>query len=158
MIDYLRRLIKFLIYIAFFFVLLLGIIPVIIEGQSMLTSLNELLAEKRFVIMAVLLLAYSLVYPLVNFIKEKRYLNGSFSENQAYFEEAFQAHGYTKVSESGTEIVYRKKSGLMRAMYFWEDRVVLDTAENPVIMSGMRKSVRAVNRSIEQAMIKGQSL
>jgi len=156
MIDYFRRLIKILLYIAFFFVLLLGIIPALFEGQSMVSSLQELMAERRFVTIVSLLLAYSLVYPLINFVKVKRHLNGRFEENRQYFEEAFQILDYVMVSESGSKIVYRKKSKLARAMYFWEDQITINTAENPVVLSGMRKAVYRINRSIEQSMIKGQ--
>jgi len=158
MVDYLRRLIKILIWIAFFFVLLLGIIPALTKGQSMASSLQDLLAERRFLTLVILLLVYSLVYPLISFVKVKRHLNGTLDENRQYFEEAFQMLGYEMVNETGSKIVYRKKSKLTRAMYFWEDQIILDTAENPVIISGTRKSVYRINRSVEQAIFKGQPL
>lgn len=158
MIDYFRRLIKILFYIAFFFVLILGFLPAILDSQSFTSSFRDLLAERRFVTIAILLLAYALVYPLINFVKVKRHLNGSFSENRRHFEEAFQTLGYTLENETGSRIVYRKKSKLTRALYFWEDRVILDTTDNPVIISGMRKAVQRINRNIEQAMMKSEPL
>jgi len=72
------------------------------------------------------------------------------------YKRQFQILDYVMVSESGSKIVYRKKSKLARAMYFWEDQITINTAENPVVLSGMRKAVYRINRSIEQSMIKGQ--
>lgn len=158
MINYLRRLVKFLAYILFFFVLILGILPLILNGRPMTDSFGELFSEQRFIVIFFLLMAYSLVYPLINFIKIKRHLNGSFTDNRSYFEEAFQMLKYDKVNETGSQMVYRKKSMLNRAMYFWEDQVIVDISDNPVIISGMRKAVYRLNRIIEQSMMKDKPL
>lgn len=156
--DYIRRLIKILLYMLLFFVLILGVLPAILNGRPFFSSFQELLAERRSTIFVILLLVYTLVYPLISFVKVKRHLNGSFTENKSYFDEAFQLLGYILVDETGSKIVYRKKSKLTRMMYFWEDKVILETAENPVIISGMRKAVHRINRSIEHAIFKGQPL
>lgn len=158
MINYIRRLLKFLAYIVFFFVLILGILPLISSGRSMADSFGELFSEQRFIVIFILLMAYSLVYPIINFINIKRHLNGSFDDNRSYFEEAFDMLKYIKVSESGSQIVYRKKSKLNRAMYFWEDQVIVDFSDNPVIISGMRKAIYRINRFIEQSMMKDKPL
>ncbi|MBN2482406.1 MAG: hypothetical protein JXB19_11740 [Bacteroidales bacterium] len=158
MIQYVRRFIKFLLYAVFFLILLLIILPLIAEGKTVSESFQELFRQKQTIIIIALLLAYSLLYPVIGFRKVKRYINGRFDDNKVYFDEAFQGLDYIKKRESDSEIVYRKKSFPTRALYLWEDEVKLDTYDNPVIISGMRKATTRINRRIEQSMIKDQTL
>lgn len=154
MIQYIRRLFKFLVYALIFIVLILIIIPVITKERSVSETFRDLIAQKEFIIIMLLFAVYSLLYPVIGFTKMKRYINGSYEENRVFFEGAFDALGYIKIKESGQEIVYRKQSKLARASQLWEDKIVLDTTDNPVIISGMRKAVVRINRRLEQSMLK----
>ncbi len=154
MIQYIRRFVKILIYALFFVSLLLIIIPVMTGDTSISETFRELTGQKRFIIIMLLFAVYTLLYPIIGFTKMKRYINGSFDENRVFFEGAFDALNYIKIKESGQQIVYRKRSKLTRALQLWEDEIILDASDNPVIITGMRKAVIRINRLLEQSLLK----
>jgi hypothetical protein len=118
-------------------------------GQKPDFSFNEIIHEQRMIIFLVLIVAYALVYPVIAYIKVKRHLNGSFNDNREIFEKAFSTFEYIKSEESPDKIVYRKKSKFVRFIQWYEDGVVILPSENPVIISGMRKSVTRIDKMID---------
>jgi hypothetical protein len=152
--DYIRRAAKFILYLAFIFILVLFILPMISKGKMPSISFNELLNNQKFVLFFGFLLAYSLIYPAVAFTKVKRHLNGSFNENRAIFEKVFETLQYIKTDETPERTVYRRKSQFSRFIQWYEDGIVIHTNENPVIISGLRKSVVRIDRMVDQLLIK----
>jgi hypothetical protein len=152
--DYIRRTAKFIIYLAFIFVLVLFILPLISHGKMPTISFSEVLNNQKFLLFFGFLLAYSLIYPAVAFTKVKRHLNGSFAENRAVFEKVFDALQFIKTEETPERTVYRRKSQFTRFIQWYEDSVVIYTTENPVIISGLRKAVIRIDRMIDQFLIK----
>ena len=153
---YIRRLLKFVVYFLFFFFLILGILPLILNGRPISQSFNELMSQRQFIIIICLMFAYALVYPVVTFIHIKRHLNGNFEDNRRHFEKAFEQINLVKVQERDSKLIYRKRSQLARALAFWEDEVIVDVSNNPVIIAGMRKTVYRLNRTLEQLMMHDQ--
>ena len=152
--DYIRRAVKFILYIIAIFVVFLVVLPLIIDGTPMSQSFSEMLNDQRFMILMVLLLAYGFVYPLIAFNKIQRHLNGTFAENRQIFEKAFESLNYLKTEESPDKTVYRKKSQFARFSQWYEDSIVIDTNANPVTMSGMRRSLTRVDRAIDLLLTK----
>jgi hypothetical protein len=132
----------------------LVIFPKITGGKTPDITWSDFLQNQRFTIFMGLLLAYSFVYPLIAFAKIKRHLNGSFADNRAVFEKAFETLQYIKTEETPDRIVFRRKSQFARFAQWYEDSVVINLAENPVIISGMRKSVTRIDRIIDQLLIR----
>jgi hypothetical protein len=151
--DYLRRAVKFILYLVIIFVLVLVIFPLIV-GKKPNITLDEVLHNKRMITLFTFLLAYALVYPLITYVKIKRHLNGTFAENRAVFEKAFDALQYIKTEETPEKIVYRRKSKFGRFIQWNEDSIVILPVENPVIIAGMRKTVTRIDRMIDQFLIK----
>ena len=152
--DYLRRTAKFILYMAVIFFLVLVIYPYIAQGTSPAVTLKEMFQNQKFVLLLGFLLAYSLVYPLVGFTSLRRHLNGTYTDNRSVFEKAFETLNYIKTEETPDRIVYRRKSKYARFAQWYEDRVTIKPQENPVVMSGMRKSVARIDRLIDQFLIK----
>jgi len=152
--DYIRRSGKFIIYMAFIFVVVLVIFPMISRGKAPNITLSDLLHNQRFTLFFGLLLAYALVYPLITFTKIKRHLNGTFADNREVFEKAFETFQYIKTEETPDKIVYRRKSKFARFAQWYEDSIVIDLTENPLIISGMRKAVTRIDRIIDHLLIK----
>ena len=147
--DYIRRSVKFIVYIVIIFVVFLVIIPLFVEGKPATESFRKMLGDQRFIIMMALLFAYGLVYPLIAFTKIQRHLNSSFAENREVFVKAFESLNYIKESETKDKLVYRKKSHFTRFTQWYEDRIVIKTGDNPVTMSGMRKPLTRLDKSID---------
>ena len=108
--DYLRRTAKFILYMAVIFFLVLVLYPLLIEGISPAVTLREMFQNQKFMLFLAFLVAYSLIYPLVGFVKIKRHLNGTFADNRGVFEKAFETLNYIKTVDDPDRIVYRRKS------------------------------------------------
>jgi hypothetical protein len=152
--DYIRRTGKFIIYLAAIFALVLVLFPMISGGKAPSLSLSDFIHNQRFTLFFGLVLAYAFVYPLIAFVKIKRHLNGTFTDNRVVFEKAFETLQYIKTEETTDKIIYRRKSKFARFAQWYEDSIVIDTAENPVIISGMRKAVTRIDRIIDHLLIK----
>jgi hypothetical protein len=152
MTKYLFRMVKFLIIFGIIFLILVLVIPFIAFGRPFSDSLNEIITEGQAVIGLIVL--YALLYPVINFVHLKRHINGTFEDNRKFFEEAFSHLNYVKTSESGSVIVYRKNTTGRRALLYWDDEIELNIADNPVIISGLRKMANRIYRLIEQDIIK----
>ena len=148
--DYIRRAVKFILYIVIIFLVVLGLLPLLLHGKPVVDSFRELVGNSRFATVFGLLIAYGFVYPLAAFMRMKRHLNGSFAENREKFERAFAALNYIKTEETAEKVVYRKKSIVGRLLQWNEDSITVYTNENPVVMTGFRKSVVRIDRLIDQ--------
>ena len=153
MINYIRREIKFLLYLVVIFVLVLVIFPLIV-GQQPDYTMNDIWQDRRMLMFMVLILAYALIYPFIAYTTIKRHLNGSFEDNRAVFEKAFEGLQYIKVLDTPEKIIYRKKSHFARFMHWYEDSIVILPNENPVIISGLRKAVTRIDRIVDQLLIR----
>jgi hypothetical protein len=152
--DYMRRAGKFIIYMVVIFMLVLVIFPMISGRKMPGLTWNNFIHNQRFIIFFGFLLAYSFVYPLIAFVSIKRHLNGTFANNREVFEKAFDTLQYIKTEETPDKIVYRRKSKFVRFSQWYEDSIVIDTTENPVVISGLRKAVTRIDRIIDQLLIK----
>jgi ABC-type maltose transport system permease subunit len=123
-------------------------------GQKPDISFNEIIHDQRMTLFLVLIIAYALVYPVIAYVKVKRHLNGSFNDNREIIEKAFSTFEFIKSEESTDKIVYRKKSKFVRFIQWYEDSVVILPSENPVIISGMRKSVTRIDKMIDHLIAK----
>jgi hypothetical protein len=139
---------------AIIFVVVLVVIPLITGGQQRRMSFSEIFSNQRMVLFMGIILAYVFVYPLVAFVKLKRHLNGTFEDNRAVFEKAFETLQFVKTVDTPDMIVYRRKSKFTRFMQWYEDGVTIAPRENPVVISGMRKSVTRIDRLIDQLLIR----
>jgi uncharacterized membrane protein (DUF485 family) len=150
--DYIRRTSKFLFYLAVIFVIVLKVIP-LLTGYKPDLTLDEILHNQRMTFFLAILIAYSLVYPFIAYVKVRRNLNGSFKDNQEVFDRAFEALQYIKTVDTEEKIVYRKKSGFVRFLQWYEDSVVITPQTDPVIISGPRKSVTRINMFIDHLLM-----
>jgi hypothetical protein len=125
-----------------------------LTGKNPAYTLDEISHDRRMLTFLILIFAYSLVYPVIAFTTLKRYLNGSYSDNQQHFEKVFETLGFEKESDSSERIVYRKKSRLTRFLQWGEDRVVINTSSSPVTISGLRKNVKRIDILFDQYLSK----
>ena len=147
--DYIRRSLKFILYIALIFFIVLGLYPLLKYGKPLPVSLRELLDNSRFTTMFGILMVYGMFYPVIAFVKIKRHLNGSFEQNRPKIEQAFEKLDYIKTEDVPGRVVFRKKSQFARLVQWHEDAITIYTIETPVIISGFRKRVLRVNRLID---------
>ncbi len=154
MLIYLRRMVKYLLVIALFFFLLLIVLPSISESRPMSDTFLEIISNDRSRVILLLILLVAFFYPLIGFVKKERYLNSDFQKNRADIEKALSDLHYTLQDESGSILTYRKKSGFMRLMYYGEDKIEIDSTDNPIIISGLRKEIRKLDKMLDNYLLK----
>lgn len=115
---------------------------------------NDIIQNQRSSTLLMFFLAYAFVYPLIAYVKVKRHLNGTFADNREVFERVFETLQYIKTAESDETIVYRRKSKFARFAQWYEDSIVIDISQNPVIISGLRKGVARIDRMVDQLLVK----
>jgi hypothetical protein len=152
--DYIRRVAKFIFYLAAIIALAMVVFPLLSGGKMQSLKWNELIQNQRSSTLLMFFLAYAFVYPLIAYVKVKRHLNGTFADNREVFERVFETLQYIKTAESADKIVYRRKSKFARFAQWYEDSVVIDITQNPVIISGLRKGVARIDRMIDQLLIR----
>jgi len=147
--KYLIRVVKYAIYLAIIFFLLIAIMSV--------TSNQGLKYENLFRAgtggqMLIFFAVFSFIYPLFGFVKKKVYLNHNFTEDKEKIKEVIINSRYVLVAEDATTITFRHSSKFIRAMRMYEDAIILDFSDNPIILDGQRKDVYRLSRSIEYAL------
>lgn len=150
--NYPRRLVKFLLYVVVIIAIFIYVIPAV-SGKGT-TDIAGKLKDPELRFFWIFFMVYTLVFPLIGYTKIQRHLNGTFLQNQDAFAKAFEMLDYIKTEESQDQIVYRKKSKFIRFMQMYEDGIVVKPGDNPVIISGMRKTVKRIDRMLDQLLIK----
>lgn len=155
MLKYLVRLARYLLLLLIMIIILL-LISYLRRGGG-ITELKEVfLGSERLRIILFVVLAYSLIYPLLVFGKKERYINGKFSDNRNGFFKAFAEQDYILTKEKETTLEFRKKPGFNRILLMGQDRIEVDFSDNPVIIEGLRKELRRLDASLDMNLLKKQ--
>lgn len=154
MIIYLRRMVKYLLVFALIFFLFLIVLPAVSANRSMSDSFMDIISNDRSRILLILILIMAFIYPVISFVKKERYLNGDFLKNREDIEKALSDLHYILLNEEGPKLVYRKKSGFMRMMYYWEDKIEIDISNNPILITGVRKEIKRLEKILDNYLLK----
>lgn len=150
--NYLRRLVKFSLYVVVIIAIAIYVIPAVSGKEP--TDLVGRLKDPKLQLFWIFILVYTLIFPLIGYTRIQRHLNGTFLQNRDAFEKAFEMLDYIKIEESQDHIVYRRRSKFARFMQIYEDGIVVIPGDNPVIISGMRKTVKRIDRMLDQLLVK----
>ncbi|MBN2350786.1 MAG: hypothetical protein JXJ22_18250 [Bacteroidales bacterium] len=151
--QYFRRMLKSLTASIILIGVLLLMVPIITEHRAFNEVFAELISTGRYTLLVALLLIFSFSYPILGFGKKVRYINGSFVKNRQEIEMAFDDLNYLLESEEENTLVFRKKNILLRFIYYWEDKIEVDTKNNPLIISGVRKELRKLDQLLDKHLL-----
>ncbi len=142
-----KYLIRFAKYVVYFMVLL-----------TVFTSLMEYTKPEPFKDFTLELfrmylligIGFSAIYPLIGFGKREIHLNHTFADDREQIEKIMDAIGLFKESEEGSVIVYRYKNKVKKFFLLYEDVIVIETSNNPIVVSGPLKEIRRMKLMFEQ--------
>ena len=148
--KYLIRVVKYVVYFA----VLLGIVTALME----MTKPEPFKAFSLEVVRLYLIMGigFSIIFPLISFGKREIYLNRSFAEDRDQIEKIMDAIGFVKVSEDGSTLVYRYKSGIKKFFMLHEDAVTINSTDNPLVVTGPLKEIRRMQLMFEQYLEKSE--
>ena len=138
---YLIRALKYLLYFAIIFFLMVGIIYLFSSQKAAGLTFVDLFKEGSLPKIALFFVLVSAIYPYLSFQKKELYLNGPFTNYAEMVDEVMQSLDYVKEDTEAGSVSYIKRSSYARLTRMYEDRVTFSTADNPVIVEGYRKDL-----------------
>ena len=92
---------------------------------------------------------FGLVYPMIGYVKQKVYASKSFDEYKEEVVRIFSQVNFVLISDKDKKMVFRPKSELLRLMRWYEDAVVVDYSDAPVLVNGLRRDAYRLSRRIQ---------
>jgi len=152
MVQYFKRFLIFAVYFAVL-ITLMFIVLFYVKGyndEGELINYLSTLLQKKFILFYVGMVA---IYPLFAFINVKRHLNKEYAYYSEAVERVMEQSGYIKLNETDTHITFRKEKMGARLALMFLDEISINKSDNPVVISGLRKEVRKLNRMLDTALL-----
>jgi len=146
---YIIRVVKYVVYFAIFIAVFLVVFSLITHQPL---DPEVLFKEGSIPKMTIILVAFSFVIPLIGYTSQKVYINNTFEQDREKIEEVFANCKYIVTERTEKTITFRHSSSFSRLLNMYEDDVVLDFSENPLVLSGARKNVVRFSRMITYAI------
>lgn len=138
---YLIRALKYLLYFAIIFVLMVGIIYLFSSQKAAGLSFVDLFKEGSLPKIMLFFVAVAALYPYLSFQKKELYLNGPFTNYAEMVDEVMKSLDYVPEKKEADCVTYVKRSAYARLTRMYEDRITFMTTDNPVIVEGYRKDL-----------------
>lgn len=151
--DYTRRFVKFLLFILVLFFLLLFVYPWLKSGIPFRDTFEALSGSKNIRLVVILVIIYAFLYPLINFRKKERYINGTFEDNREDIEKSMEALNYSKLSEDEEKMVYKRKSLFARVVMLGEDTIEIFKSVKPIIFSGPLRDLKRIDAVLDSKLL-----
>ena len=151
--DLIRSL-KYLVYFAVIFFLIVGIVYLFSSQKAAGLSFVDLFKEGSLPKIALFFVLVSAIYPKLSFYKKELYLNGDFTKYAEMIDEVMNQLDYVPEKKEPGCVTYIKKGTYARLTRMFEDRVTFETEGNPVKVEGYRKDLlrifSAINYRVRQ--------
>lgn len=151
---YLIRALKYLVYFAIIFFLIVGIVYLFSNQKAAGLSFVDLFKEGSLPKIAIFFVIVSAIYPKLSFYKKELYLNGDFTKYAEMIDDVMKKLDYVPDIHEAGRVTYIKNSAYARLTRMYEDRVTFETADNPVKVEGYRKDLlrilSAINYRVRQ--------
>ncbi len=145
------RSIKYFIYIAVFFSLVVGILFQVSDVPEGATVF-DLFKEGAWAKILAFFVAFAAVYPFIGYQKKEIYTNENLSTKKKEIKEMFENANFVLKEETPTSMPFILRNKFLRFIRTYEDTILLDYSENPATISGLRKDTLRFSRSIEYLM------
>ena len=138
---YLIRSLKYLVYFAIIFFLIVGIVYLFSAQKLAGMSFVDLFKEGSLPKIALFFVVVAAIYPKLSFYKKELYLNGDFTKYATMVDEVMKGLDYVVEKQEPGKVTYIKNSAYARLTRMYEDRVTFDTSTDPVTVEGYRKDL-----------------
>lgn len=152
--KYFIRSIKYCLFLAFFFSILIVVTFYTSNRMEGLTIL-DLFPDGGLYKVIGFFVVFSAIYPLLGFAKKEVYVT-NIPEKKREIKELFENANFILEREDATSISFRHRNTFLRLMRMNEDTITVDFSGNPVIIDGLRKDVFRFARGIEYVCSKEQ--
>jgi hypothetical protein len=98
---------------------------------------------------ALIMLAFALLYPRFGFSKRTAHLYGSPEELRPDVMKVMEGLGYNLESEQDGIFAFRRRSGLSRALKMWEDRITVSPTGAGLEVEGLTRDLARIVSGLE---------
>lgn len=152
--KYFIRSVKYFVYIAVILLIVVNIIFYTSQRQPGIENFTDLFKEGSWWQMLALFVAFSAVYPALGYYNKKIYTNNNFTDKkQAIINYMTENGRYLLADDSNGRLTFRIRSPFIKFMRLYEDAIVIDYTDNPIVMSGLRKEVVRFSSNIENIIM-----
>jgi len=147
--KYLVRVLKYYIYLAVLLVIFIGVLMALgVVG----TNINDIFinGKQSLVYIALILLAFALIYPKLSFVKRQAYVTGPYEQLRGGVIEVMNARGYFLENEAAEMMSFRKSGWFSRFTRMFEDRIEIEKNLSGFQLSGYNKDLVRIISAIEQ--------
>ena len=155
--KYLIRALKYLVYFIVLFFVLVFIIWLISPKGDGGFSLSAMFQPGSLPKIGIFFLLIAAAYPYFGFTKRKVYTGGTFEEHRDEIVNTFLQWGYELESEADGKLSFRMKGKVARLTRMYEDRIVVDTTSDPLILAGYRRDVDRMARNLSSRLARTDS-
>ena len=138
---YFVRSLKYLVYFAVIFFLIVGIVYLFSSQKLAGVSFAGLFKEGSLPKIALFFVAVAAIYPKLSFYKKDVYLNDDFTKYAEMVDEVMKQLDYEPEKREDGIRTYIKNSPYARLTRMYEDRVTFETDSNPIRVEGYRKDL-----------------
>lgn len=160
--KYFRRAVKQFIYFAII-VLIMTLIVFYLSKEGQTTTYLSLFENGSGRKISIFLLLFSLIYPIFGYTKKEIGIKGSLSDNYNAIVSAMRECNFKDsnnnamdnyLNKNGEEVlIFRHKSGFIRAMRMFEDKITItDKKDGFIEIEGLRKEIVRVANRIEHSL------
>lgn len=155
--KYLLRSLKYLVYLCCIIVFLLAVVY-FTSSHAQGLRFTDLIDPSKQKLFALFLLAVAAIYPTLGFGSHQLWSNSVFCNDKDLIKSVMQNAGYVITYEDEHILKFRPRNMMARIRRFFEDELVFDGHNNPILLSGMRKDiVRFANRIALELRKDGQA-
>lgn len=142
-----QRFIKFLALFAVFYFLFFIVALYFLSDAYLQTGFNHFFIQHFQIKQLLIIVLFSAIYPFVGFTKVKFYMNGDWDSNKDWILAVIANCGFEQIPNTVNS--FRKKNVFVRAINLGEDILNINTSDNPIIISGMRKELKKLKQQLD---------
>lgn len=146
--KYLIRSLKYLLYFLVIFFIIVGLLFLWQYTKNTDITFAGLFREGSLPKLVIFFLLVAAIYPALGFVKRKFHLNGDYSKYAGTIEDTLKDAGYEIGSKDDEKVVFRHRKAITRLTRMYEDAIVFDLREDPIVVDGLRKDVDRILRAI----------
>lgn len=147
---YLIRSLKYFVYYCVFISLILYIMVLagLAEGNIETMFVN---GYKSVMQIALILLVFSAIYPRIGFSKRLCYGQSNVEELKSEIDRIMDGYQYRLLSSEAGQLVYIKRSPILRLLKLYEDKVIISSSLGGVEIDGITKDIVRIKSALEAA-------
>ncbi|MDR0295569.1 MAG: hypothetical protein LBH91_05195 [Prevotellaceae bacterium] len=146
---YFFRALKTIVLLFILVALVFGLSYYLGRGSHPDITFMDLIRRSNIPMLVIFLVAFGFVYPMIGYVKQKIYASKPFDEYKQEVIRMFLQLNFVLVSDEDKKLVFRHKSAVARLMRLYEDTIVLDYSESPILLIGLRRDTYRLSRMVQ---------